>query len=266
MTGKVRLCPGGPVVVRGIAQVLDARGERHTSARPAVALCACGRAATAPWCDSTHKSLTAERSAAQESLDFGGLTICFDEQVLRPRPWTLEQSLWAQDLLPDLPEGRVLELCSGAGQIGLRAVMSSPRHLVCVDLSASALAWCAINASAAGLADRVELRGGRMTDAVASHETFPLIVADPPWVPSSGTSRFPEDPLLAIDGGPDGLAVVRECLDVIAACLAPGGAALLQLGNRAQADAVAGRLAGSHVEPGELREYDGGTVLRLERR
>lgn len=47
--------PGGPLIVRGAACVVDGDGDRHPTDRPVVALCACGRSARAPWCDSTHK-------------------------------------------------------------------------------------------------------------------------------------------------------------------------------------------------------------------
>ena len=50
---------------------------------------------------------------------FGGLDIAYDATVLEPRGWTLAQSVVALDLEPALPPGAVLELCSGAGHIGL---------------------------------------------------------------------------------------------------------------------------------------------------
>ena len=55
------------------------------------------------------------------TVEFGGLQITFDSRLLSPRPWTQAQSRWAASLLPNLPPGDVLELCSGAGQIGLLA-------------------------------------------------------------------------------------------------------------------------------------------------
>jgi CDGSH-type Zn-finger protein len=59
VTGEitVRLCPGGPLLVRGAATVTDEDGTEHEVARPVVALCACGKSARKPWCDSTHKSI-----------------------------------------------------------------------------------------------------------------------------------------------------------------------------------------------------------------
>jgi methylase of polypeptide subunit release factors len=70
---------------------------------------------------------------------------------------------------------------------------------------------------------------------LAPGEQFPVIIADPPWVPSARTGDHPDDPVLAIDGGDDGLVVAHRCLEVAATHLAPGGAMLLQLGTRAQA-------------------------------
>lgn len=200
-----------------------------------------------------------------QTVDFGGLTIAWDERVLRPRGWTLEQSLWAEALLDSLPAGPVLELCSGAGHIGLRAVVGSTRRLVCVDANPVATSYTEQNARAAGLADRVEVRTGWIEDVLRPGEVFPLVVADPPWVPRPETSRFPEDPVLAIDGGDDGLAVVRTCVRAIEAHLSPGGVALLQLGTTAQAAQVERMLGDGPVRAVEVRTFDRGVVQRLDR-
>ena len=53
----VRMCPGGPLLVRGAATVRDESGEEHEVTRPVVALCTCGKSARKPWCDSTHKAI-----------------------------------------------------------------------------------------------------------------------------------------------------------------------------------------------------------------
>jgi CDGSH-type Zn-finger protein len=54
---SVRLCPGGPLLVRGATTVLDEDGAPHEVTRPVVALCTCGKSGRKPWCDSTHKSI-----------------------------------------------------------------------------------------------------------------------------------------------------------------------------------------------------------------
>ena len=59
MTGEVRVrrCPDGPLLLRGADTVRDDAGVEHPVTRPVVAVCACGKSARQPWCDSTHKSL-----------------------------------------------------------------------------------------------------------------------------------------------------------------------------------------------------------------
>ncbi|HET7068175.1 MAG TPA: class I SAM-dependent methyltransferase [Nocardioides sp.] len=198
------------------------------------------------------------------TMDFGGLSITYDERVLRPRPWTVAQSRWAAELLAELPDGPVLELCSGAGQIGLAAVARAGRDLVCVDLNPAAVELARLNAEAAGLRRRVTVREGRLAEAVREGEHFPLVIADPPWVETSRTGRYPEDPLEAIDGGHDGLTVACECLAVIEAHLSDDGAALLQLGSVDQVAALMSLGSGS-LRALEVRRYDGGAVAHLAR-
>ena len=173
-----------------------------------------------------------------ETVTFGGLPISFDERTLRPRAWTAMQSEWAAELLRSAPAGPVLEICAGVGHIGLLAIIDRSRDLVQVDLNGVACEFARLNAAAAGLASRVEVRHGRMEEAVTDAERFAVIVADPPWVPSAETEVFPEDPLTAIDGGDDGLVVARTCLGVIDRHLDAAGSALLQLGTEAQVAAV----------------------------
>jgi release factor glutamine methyltransferase len=135
-----------------------------------------------------------------------------------------------------------------------------------VDASSVATAYTALNAAAAGLSDRVDVRRHRVGFALAADERFPLIIADPPWVRRDETTRFPEDPLLAIDGGPDGLAIARECVAVIGRHLAEGGAALVQLGTTDQRDALAPQLESAGLRVVETRTFgERGIVVRLGR-
>jgi release factor glutamine methyltransferase len=202
-----------------------------------------------------------------EHLTFGPLTIAFDERVLRPREWTAAQSAWAAELMATAPPGPVLELCSGAGHIGLLAVLVSSRPLVCVDASAVACDYARANAVAAGIADRVEVREGRLETAVRDDELFPVVIADPPWVPAADTGRFPEDPLTAIDGGTDGLDVARACLAVVDRHLAPGGSAVLQLGTTDQVDVLKGEpsFTEGRLAVVEVRQEERGVLARLDR-
>jgi methylase of polypeptide subunit release factors len=198
---------------------------------------------------------------AATTIRFGSLTIAYDDRVLMPRPWTTLQSEWARELLASAPDGPVLELCSGVGHIGLLAVAGTTRRLVCVDRDPVACAFAEDNARAAGLQEQVEVRTVELRDATCD-ELFPLVIADPPWVRTGRVEDHPRDPIGAIDGGPDGLELARECLRVIERCLAPGGDALLQLGSVEQAVALAAELTGS-LRLAETRTHADGVVVRI---
>lgn len=201
---------------------------------------------------------------------FGPLDIEYDEHVLEPRQWTLAQSQWAAELLRS-HEGvsPLLELCAGAGQIGLAAAALSGRAAVLVDSSEDACRFAARNAAAAGLSGRVDVRHGPMDEVVGPDESFALVLADPPYIPSAHTGAFPRDPLTAIDGGDDGLELARTCLRVGAGHLLPGGSMLLQLRDGPQVDQLAAELRGQAPTALELVEArdvpGGGSVLHLVR-
>jgi release factor glutamine methyltransferase len=97
-------------------------------------------------------------------------------------------------------------------------------------------------------------------------EEFAVIIADPPWVPTGQVAQFPEDPVTAIDGGNDGLDLVRGCLEVIDRHLVVAGSALLQAGPGDQA----GRVAELVEKYGELvvvavRRFERGSLLQIDR-
>jgi methylase of polypeptide subunit release factors len=202
-----------------------------------------------------------------EQITFGSLSIAFDHRILRPREWTAAQSEWAAEIMVGAPRGPVLELCAGAGHIGLLAVAVTGRRLVCVDSSPVACDYARANAVAAGMADRVEVREARLETALREDERFPVVIADPPWVPRDKTRNFPEDPLSAIDGGTDGLDVARACLRVVAGHLGSGGSAVLQLGTAAQADTLRrdSALADGRLQMTEVRQHVRGVLVRIDR-
>ncbi|HYH34073.1 MAG TPA: class I SAM-dependent methyltransferase [Nocardioides sp.] len=196
---------------------------------------------------------------------FGSLEIAYDDRVLQPREWTTHQSRWAAELLVGAPAGPVLELCAGAGQIGLLAVAGLSRRLVCVDVNPVACDYARRNAAAAGLAGRVEVREGDLQAVISAEERFPVILADPPYLRPDELASYPEDPRLAVDGGPDGLSVARTCLAVIHGHLLPGGSALLQLRDLEQVDQLDSELATSDLTVAGSRGYERGALVLLHR-
>jgi methylase of polypeptide subunit release factors len=207
-------------------------------------------AATTP-----HPRTPPPRALQPRTARVGTLAIAYDDRVLQPRPWTAAHAAWAAEVLDEAPPGPVLELFCGAGHIGLLAVLDSRRRLVAVDVDPVACGYARINADAAGFGDRVEIRTADLSTALAGDELFPVVIADPPWVPTAETERYPEDPLVAIDGGPDGLELARRSLEVARRHLAPAGLMLLQLGSLEEAEEVR-RLAGPDLVVTEVRQPD----------
>ena len=194
---------------------------------------------------------------------FGPIDVTYDDDVLEPRPWTIEQSRWAVELLDEVPGGPVLELCAGAGHIGLVVAVESGCELVQVDVHASACGHARANAERAGVS--ADVRCGRLDAVLAPGERFPLVLADPPYVPSGEVDDLPEDPPGAIDGGDDGLDIARTCLAVAAGHLADGGRVVLQLGSCEQAERLRSAAADHGLQVTELRPVEGKGVLVLLR-
>ena len=130
-------------------------------------------------------------SGTSTTVDFGPLRISYDDRVLAPRPWTIEQSRWAAELAKLAPEGRLLELCCGAGQIGLATISAVRRRLVCVDVDPVACEYTRLNADLAGLGGLLEVRTGPIEDRLLPDELFAGIIADPPWVPRAEVGTVP---------------------------------------------------------------------------
>lgn len=185
------------------------------------------------------------------SVVVGGLTIAYDERVLAPRPWTELQGRWAAELAATVPEGPILELFAGVGHIGLVAADGCGRALVQVDANPAACELARRNAAAAGI--RVDVRCGRIDEALDPDERYPLVLADPPYLPTDALGDFPDDPAIAVDGGADGLDLARAAVAVVDRVLLPGGEALLQLWGRAQVERLVEQLPPG-LRAGEVRE------------
>ena len=157
--------------------------------------------------------------------------------VLVPRPET-ELIVSTALELPLSTEARVLDVGTGSGCIAATLAAERPRWRVwAVDRSPAALAVALRNC--ASLETGVPLFLGDLAAAVAP--PWDLIVANLPYVPSADMGRVPvevrHDPPAALDGGDDGLDLVRRLLADLPRLLRSCGGAVLEVGE-GQADAV----------------------------
>jgi release factor glutamine methyltransferase len=139
-----------------------------------------------------------------------------------------------------------------------------------VEADPVAAQYAADNAERAGWRHRTEVRTARLEAALGPGERFAVIVADPPYLLSSDVARWPEDPQVAIDGGTDGLDVIKQCLRVAAEHLTADGQLLLQVAGPAQDARVRDLLAAAPAVPLAPRETrvvdDERAVLLIGRR
>ena len=200
--------------------------------------------------DRFHKSVT--RRANREPLqyitgrqEFYGLTFHVGPGVLVPRP---ETEIIIEEGLAFLKEtgGRmVADIGTGSGCIAISLAAGLPEAVIyAIDSSDVALAIAAENAEHNGVAGRVRfLRGdlfGPLVEAGFAGD-LDLIVSNPPYIPSVDIpglqAEVAFEPLQALDGGPDGLDIVREIIRLVPEYLKPGGGLLIETGF-GQADAV----------------------------
>lgn len=178
------------------------------------------------------------------------LTVHYDEPVLSDSRDPADESAASSEPVSATapaaqpsaaPAATVVDVGTGSGAVAL-AIKSSRRELrvVAIDRSDEALAIAGDNATRLGFADVTFLRGDLL--APLPVELRPeLIVANLPYIPSDDIAGLaPEvkaEPRLALDGGPDGLELIRRLIPQAFARLRPGGGLLLELG-AGQAPAV----------------------------
>lgn len=138
---------------------------------------------------------------------------------------------------PDLPTVRAVDLCTGSGCIAVALATEYPSaQVIALDIAPEALALARVNVEEQGVADRVCVRESDLLSAIAPEErgTFDLLISNPPYVPSAVCDGLPAevadwDPRLALDGGADGLDVLRRFAPDALLCLKPGGILALEL-------------------------------------
>jgi release factor glutamine methyltransferase len=256
---SVRLTPLGPLdaaTTRAEALKTLARAMRGVAKEPArearVLLAAAGAlkasdligAPEAPLGAAARQvSAFAARRAAGEPLsrilgrrEFWSLSLAISPDALDPRPETetiVEAALIEFSVRRREPVA-LLDLGVGSGALLCALLSELPAARgIGVDVSESAAAVARANVEALGLTNRAEIRLGDWGAGLDG--PFDLIVANPPYVRSGDIADLPRevrdhDPLLALDGGEDGLDAYRALLPQIARLLALEGWFFVEVG------------------------------------
>jgi len=186
--------------------------------------------------------------------EFWGLTFHVNPDVLVPRPETEEiveevRVIYRQSAAEPL---RFVDLGTGSGclAVALCAVFENATG-VGVDIVEPALEVARRNADELGFSDRIDFRLGDFFDALETVDApFDLVVGNPPYVPTTEIRTLaPEvrsETRTALDGGDDGLELVRRIVRDASCYMKPGGWILLEVG-AGQDDEVADIDGGSDI-------------------
>ena len=131
----------------------------------------------------------------------------------------------------------VADLCTGSGCIACSIAYEHPEtRVIATDIAPEALALARENAEALGLADRIDIVGGSLGEAVPADlvGSFDLVISNPPYIPTAVLAEIPKEvadfePTLALDGGADGLDLFKPLVIWAAQALKPGGAMAVEL-------------------------------------
>ena len=185
-----------------------------------------------------------DRRARREPLqyllgweDFHGVRLAVTPDVLVPRPETEGLVEWALEVLAGRPDPVIADLGTGSGAIACAVAAALPAaEVLAVELAAGALAVASRNVRELGLAGRVRLLAGDLFAPLGSlSASLDLVVANPPYLPSAVIGSLPpevsrHEPRAALDGGADGLAVIRRIVAGAPPMLKPGGWLLMEIG------------------------------------
>jgi len=192
--------------------------------------------------------LTSSRAAALERLanrlekgeplpyvlgrwEFFGLEFEITPDVLIPRPETellVERAIGWLQARPE--RHRAADIGTGSGCIGIALAASIPDlQVMGSDLSPAALKIAQRNAAKNGVEQRMEFVCCNLLPAEAAYD---LIVANLPYIPTQTLhelSIYGREPTLALDGGADGLQLIRNLVNMAPERLLPGGLLLMEI-------------------------------------
>lgn len=194
----------------------------------------------------------AQRRTAREPMayilgerEFWSMPFLVSPDVLIPRPDSELLVERAVALLREKGESRILDAGCGSGAVGLAIASElTETRVTLLDLCPKALAVARRNAEKFGLANRTRFLVSDLFQALGGGEEFDLIVSNPPYVATGELDGLmPEvssfEPRLALDGGADGMDLIRRVIEEAPAYLARGGSLLSEMDPRQMAEAEA---------------------------
>lgn len=181
-----------------------------------------------------------ERRANGESVDnifgfteFYGLTFDVNKKVLTPRMETeilVEQVLKAEK---NFKNPTILDLGTGSGAIAVSIAKNCEATITAIDVSKMALATAEANAKKNDV--KIEFLHSNLFDGLKRKRKFDIIVSNPPYIPTKEIEKLDKnvrecDPVLALDGGEDGLDFYREIISKAPDRLNNGGLLFFEVG------------------------------------
>ena len=167
--------------------------------------------------------------------EFYGINVMLTPAVLIPRPETeglVEHALFMALMGMESTDLIIADVGTGSGAIAINLAIHLPAaKIFAVDVADEVLDVAAFNIRAHGVSERVTLGIGDLLEPVP--EPIDLIVANLPYIPTDRISTLqPEvrqEPALALDGGPDGLDLIRRLLTQAESKLKDSGIILLEM-------------------------------------
>jgi release factor glutamine methyltransferase len=166
---------------------------------------------------------------------FWTLDLAVSPDTLDPRPDTESLIETVVQAIPDRAQPlRFLDLGTGTGAILLALLAEYPNATgFGIDRSEGALTVARTNADSHGLSPRVVFSAGNWTEGIDG--LFDVIVSNPPYIESGHMPSLPpevreHDPILALDGGADGLDAYRAIIPAIPGLLRAEGLAVFEIG------------------------------------
>lgn len=166
--------------------------------------------------------------------EFYSLPFEVTRDVLIPRPDTELLVMESLELIKDFPNPKILELGVGSGCVSTAiAVNHKAVRVVGVEIYQPTLDVALRNVKRHHVEDRIELRLGDLCSPLREGEQFDVLVSNPPYIPSAeidtlAPSVRQHEPLRALDGGADGLDIIRRIARDARPFVRPGGGILIE--------------------------------------